>query len=73
MKDVYVLEYSKSQDCFHIQTIEDLVASDQYALAQELKLDDYRIVGAGTREECDGLCREYIEILASNKKNKGAK
>jgi hypothetical protein len=63
----YVLEYSKAQDAYHVQSFEEHVRRNRRLHEQDLGHSGYMILGVGSREECDQV---YSEITKLNKEAK---
>ena len=64
--DYFVLEYSPSQKAWHIEHIEELIASNLMTYLDKSRPSDYMLMGIGnTREELD---RFQEEITRSYRK-----
>ena len=62
MKDLYILEWSKKQNAFHIQSALLTVEENLNALLAG-ESTDYVPIAFGTREECEVIYRRYRDRL----------
>lgn len=63
--DLYVLEWSQRQNCFHIQPLERTLSFNRGLYQDNIRtVNDYRPIHVGTREECDkaaDACRGTLQ------------
>lgn len=59
MESMWVVEYSKTQDCFHISTLKESVETNERAFRQRNN-NDYQIIAlADTFEEASNKANKY--------------
>lgn len=58
------LAWSKKQNCFHIEPLSELLKKNRRALLDGCSLNDYHIVCAGTREQCEEFSRAHHQLLS---------
>lgn len=61
MKNKYVVEYSVSQDCFHVCTLEESLKLN-FENAKLKKSNDYQILYIGGYEECSIYAENFREV-----------
>lgn len=63
--DLFVLEWSQRQNCFHIQPLERTLSFNRGLYLDNIKtINDYRPIYVGTREECGRTaeaCRDTLQ------------
>ena len=63
MEDLWVLEWSKKQNCFHVQRAEWLCTKNFNYFLQDEALNDYHVIFVGSREEVDKIADKHRAIL----------
>jgi len=66
MNDLYVLEWSKKQNAFHIQSALSAVEHNLNLLLGGGE-SDYLVIMIGTRDECEVIRRRYRQRLTNEK------
>ena len=59
MHETYVLEWSKAQNCLHVQPAARLAETNLVAFMKNRGLNDYHVLIVGSREECE-RCAERL-------------
>ena len=52
LRDVWVLEYSPIQGCFHVNRIIDSAISNSMQITGDRPLSGYVVIYAGSKEDC---------------------
>ena len=52
-KGIWVLLWSKKQNCFHIEPARELCKKNVRAMDSDLEINDYHPIYIGSRETCD--------------------
>ena len=66
---LWVLEWSQSQNALHIQPLEKTLAFNRRLYANDTKcINDYRVLHVGSRDECEAMansCRQTLRARES--------
>lgn len=63
-KGIYFVEYSKEQDCFHVDTAQNILKINNEWAAGKRNDNDYKVVCVcSTREEC----QKFIDLVKETK------
>ncbi len=64
---MYVVEWSKKQDSYHIQTLEEMVASNMEAFLEN-RDSDFIVIGVTkSHDEARKLYRQFVEMKRETK------
>jgi hypothetical protein len=63
MKEIWVLEWSKEQNYFHVDRAEWMCTENFNYFLQDRKLNDYHVIFVGTREEVDKMADKHRSML----------
>ena len=70
MTELYVLEWSKQQNCLHIQPAYRTAETNLRAFMLDNALNDYHVLVVGTREECDRVANRLRHKIISRDRPK---
>lgn len=65
----YVLEWSKKSNCFHIQPLSDMLASNQRLFIENIG-GDYIVIMAGSKEACHTMADSHRDRLLFRSKGR---
>jgi hypothetical protein len=63
MSELYVLEWSKRQGCFHIQRADHVCQTNMQAFRVNKNLNDYHIIAIGSEEKMHSIAGTYRKEL----------
>jgi hypothetical protein len=66
MNEIYALEWSKKQGFFHIQKLKYTIEINRNAFMLGNTLNDYHILGTGTRDEMSSLADHLRQMDIRN-------
>ena len=64
----FVVEYSPSQEAFHIQTLDNALGANQRRFRQKgLEMFDWIPLFIGTQKQCDAMIRQSLTLKTLEK------
>lgn len=70
MDELYVLEWSREQNCLHIQPATRTAEMNLRAFVLDQPTTDYQVLVVGTRSECDQVARRLQQVIVSRDRQK---
>jgi hypothetical protein len=58
------LVWSRKQNCFHIEPLQELLKKNKRAFFDGFALNDYHLICVGTRDQCEEFSRANRQILS---------
>lgn len=62
--EIWVLLWSKRQNCFHIETVDELCRKNTGKMHEDGVINDYHPIHIGSREVCEGFAKFNRGLLA---------
>lgn len=63
MEDLWVLEWSKKQNCFHVQRADWTTTKNFTYFLQDKALNDYHVIFVGSRQDVEKTADKHRSIL----------